>query len=154
MRFRRGRHANLVIDHPDGDMPMNAKKLGPILVGLALGACAASALAATAVPPPKAYVVAEIEVKDREAYREYVAAAFPVIQKYGGKFLTRGGTTVAVEGRPPAERVMIIEFASLEQAKTFEYSKDYTDIAPLRQRSADSRLFIVEGAADVAASAP
>ncbi len=111
------------------------------------------ALSAAADPPPKAYVVAEIDVKDREAYREYVAAAFPIIQKYGGRFLTREGTTVAVEaGR--RRNAMIIEFASLEQAKTFEYSKDYTDIAPLRQRSADSRLFIIEGAADVAASRP
>lgn len=132
---------------------MHGKKLGTLVAGAALGAWTAGALSADTAPP-KAYVVAEIDVKDREAYREYVAAAFPVIQKYGGRFLTRGGTTVAVEGRPPAERVMIIEFASLEQAKTFEYSKDYTDIAPLRQRSADSRLFIIEGAADVAASRP
>lgn len=125
-----------------------------ILAGLALAACGAAVLPADAPAPPKAYVVAEITVTDIDAYREYVQAAFPVIQKYGGRFLTRGGTTVHVEGQPPAERVMIIEFVSLERAKEFEYSKDYTDIAPLRQRSATSRLFIVEGAADVAASAP
>ena len=83
-----------------------------------------------------------------------MAAAFPIIQKYGGKFLTRGGTTIAVEGTPPRERVMIIEFASLDQAKKFEYSKEYTDIAPLRRSSADSRLFIIEGAAVVAAARP
>lgn len=125
-----------------------------LAAGLALGACAAAALSADPPLPPKAYVVAEIDVTDLDAYREYVRAAFPVIQKYGGKFLTRGGTTVHVEGRPPAERVMIIEFASLDRAREFEYSKDYTDIAPLRQRSAESRLFIVEGAVDVAAAAP
>ena len=133
---------------------MYRKRLGPLLAGLALGLCAARALSADGPPPAKAYVVAEIDVKNLEAYREYVAAAFPIIQKYEGKFLTRGGTTIAVEGTPPKQRVMIIEFASLEQAKAFEYSSEYTAIAPLRQRSADSRLFIVEGAADVAASRP
>lgn len=132
---------------------MQRKMLGAMAAGIALGACATSALSADA-PPAKGYVVAEIDVKDLAAYRTYVAAAFPVIEKFGGKFLTRGGTTIAVEGRPPAQRVMIIEFASLEQAKAFEYSKDYTDIAPLRQKAADSRLFLVEGAADVAASRP
>ncbi len=132
---------------------MQRKMLGALIAGVALGACATTALSADA-PTAKGYVVAEVDVKDLDAYREYVAAAFPVIQKYGGKFLTRGGTTVAVEGRPPAQRVMIIEFASLEQAKMFEYSKEYTDIAPLRQKSSDSRLFLVEGAADVAASRP
>jgi len=134
------------------------KPLIAVSAAIALAACAAGAqeraLPADFAPPPKAYVVAEITVTDADAYREYVAAAFPVIQKFGGRFLTRGGTSVAVEGAPPAERVMIIEFASLDQAKAFEYSQDYTDIAPLRQRSAQSRLFIVEGAADVAASAP
>lgn len=128
--------------------------LAALAAGLTLGACGAAAPSADPLPPPKAYVVAEINVTDLDAYREYVQAAFPVIQKYGGKFLTRGGTTVHVEGLPPAERVMIIEFASLERAKEFEYSKDYTDIAPLRQKSAESRLFIVEGAADVASAAP
>jgi uncharacterized protein (DUF1330 family) len=133
---------------------MQRKIVSALIAGIALGACAAGALSADAPAPPKAYVVAEIDVRDSEAYREYVAAAFPIIQAYGGKFLTRGGTTVAVEGRPPAERVMIIEFSSLDQAKRFEYSKEYTDIAPLRQRSADSRLFLVEGTADAAASRP
>ena len=128
--------------------------LGSLALGLAIGACATNAFSADGRPPPKAYVVAEINVKDVAAYREYVAAAFPVIQLYGGKFLTRGGTSVAVEGAPPSERVMIIEFASLDRAKAFEYSKEYTDIAPLRRKSAESRLFIVEGTDDVAASRP
>jgi len=123
-------------------------------VAFALAACAGSALSSNTPPVPKAYVVAEITVTDVDAYRDYVAAAFPVIQKFGGRFLTRGGTTEAVEGAPPAERVMIIEFASLEQARAFEYSADYTAIAPLRQRSSQSRLFIIEGVADVAAAAP
>lgn len=133
---------------------MHRKKLALLVGAIAVGLCAASALSADGAPAPKAYVVAEIDVKDLDAYREYVAAAFPIIQKYEGKFLTRGGTTIAVEGTPPKQRVMIIEFASLEQAKAFEYSKEYTAIAPLRQSSADSRLFIVEGAADVAAARP
>jgi len=125
-----------------------------LVAAIALAACGAAVLPADNPEPPKAYVVAEITVTDIEAYREYVQAAFPVIQKYEGKFLTRGGTTVHVEGAPPAERVMIIEFASLDKAKEFEYSKDYTDIAPLRHRSSESRLFIVEGPADIAAAAP
>ena len=125
-----------------------------LLAVTALAACAARPLSPHEPPTPKAYVVAEITVTDVEAYRDYVRAAFPIIQRYDGKFLTRGGTTIAVEGTPPAQRVMIIEFASLDQAKKFEYSKEYTDIAPLRRSSADSRLFIIEGAADVAAARP
>jgi uncharacterized protein (DUF1330 family) len=133
---------------------INRTVLAPLAAGLALGAGGMAAWSATQPPPPKAYVVAEITVKNLAEYRAYTNAAFPVIQKYQGKFLTRGGTAIAIEGVPPAERVMIIEFPSLEAAKIFEYSKDYTAIAPLRQRAADSRLFIIEGTADAAASRP
>ena len=132
---------------------MGMKTATLLLFGAAIGASGA-AWSAGEVPAPKAYVVAEINVKDLEGYRAYTTAAFPIIQHYGGTFLTRGGKTVHVEGAAPGQRVMIIEFASLEQAKNFEYSKDYTDIAPLRQRTSDSRLFIVEGTANAPTSKP
>lgn len=133
---------------------IDRKTLATLLAGLAIGAGGAAAWSADTAPAPKAYVVAEINVKDLPGYRSYTDAAFPVIQKYRGTFLTRGGQTIPVEGSPPAERVMIIEFESLEQAKKFEYSKEYTDIAPLRQRTSQSRLFIVEGTSNAAMTKP
>jgi uncharacterized protein (DUF1330 family) len=133
---------------------MNRKTLATLLAGLVIGSAGAAAWSAATPPPPKAYVIAEINVKDLDGYRAYGEAAFPIIQKYRGSFLTRGGTAIAVEGTPPAQRVMIIEFESLEQAKKFEYSKDYTDIAPLRQRTSDSRIMIVEGTNNAAAAKP
>ncbi len=96
------------------------------------------------VPPAKAYVVGEMVVKDMAGYRAYVDAAAPIIRKYGGTFLVRGGQTLSVEGSTPG-RIVIIEFASLEAARRFEESRDYIDIAPLRHKAADSRLFVVEG---------
>lgn len=107
-------------------------------IGMAAAAWAAEA------PGPKAYVVGEMTVKDAAGYRAYADAAAPIIRKYGGRFVVRGGQTVAVEGAAPA-RIVIIEFASLEAAKRFEASPDYTAIAPLRQKAADSRLYLVEG---------
>ena len=133
---------------------IDRKTLATLLTGLAMGSLGATAWSAATTPPPKGYVVAEINVKDLEGYRKYGEAAFPIIQKYGGKFLTRGGPTVHVEGSPPAERVMIIEFDSFDQAKKFEYYNEYTDIAPLRQKTSDSRLFLVEGTNDAVASRP
>ncbi len=73
-----------------------------------------------------------------------VDAAAPIIGRYGGAFLVRGGQTVAVEGAPPA-RIVIIEFSSLDAAKKFENSPEYTAIAPMRRKAADSRLFLAEG---------
>jgi uncharacterized protein (DUF1330 family) len=135
-------------------MMIDRRMFATLAAGLALGAVAASAWSAATPPPAKGYVVAEIDVTDIEGYRAYGAQAFAVIQAFGGRFLTRGGRTIAVEGTPPGQRVMIIEFDSFEQARAFEYSKAYRDIAPLRHRTSRSRIFLLEGTADAAASAP
>jgi uncharacterized protein (DUF1330 family) len=96
---------------------------------------------------PKGYVIAEITVTDPEAYKQYAAAVSPIVAKFGGKYLIRGGQTVAVEGEPPAGRVVVIEFDSLAAARSFEDSSDYLAISPLRHKAARSRVFLVEGAA-------
>lgn len=119
------------------------KSLVMLIVGIAAGSIGAIAWSAD-TPPAKAYVVAEMTVKDLPGYRAYGDRAAPIIQKYGGNFLVRGGQTVSVEGTAPA-RIVIIEFPSLEQAKRFEYSPEYTAIAPMRRKAADSRLFLAEG---------
>jgi uncharacterized protein (DUF1330 family) len=96
---------------------------------------------------PKGYVVAEITVTDAEAYKNYVAAVVPVIAKFGGKYLVRGGQTFSIEGAPPSGRIVVLEFDSLAAAKTFEDSPDYAVVAQIRHKAAQSRVFLVEGAA-------
>jgi uncharacterized protein (DUF1330 family) len=96
---------------------------------------------------PKGYVVAEITVTDPEAYKQYAATVPPIAAKFSGKYLVRGGQTVAVEGDPPSGRIVVIEFDSLAAARSFEESPDYQAIAPLRRKAAHSRVFLVEGTA-------
>lgn len=122
---------------------IDRRMIATLSAGLVIGAVGAAAWSADA-PPAKAYVVGEMTVKDMAGYRAYVDAAAPIIAKYGGTFVVRGGQTVAVEGAPPA-RIVIIEFASLDAAQKFETSPEYTAIAPLRQKAAESRLYIAEG---------
>jgi len=47
---------------------------------------------------PAAYVIAEIEITHPEGYKEYTAQVPATIQKYGGRFLVRGGRTQVLEG--------------------------------------------------------
>ncbi len=94
---------------------------------------------------PKGYAIAEINVTDRDAYKEYLNAVTPVVAQFGGKYLVRAGTVVPLEGEAPTGRVVIIEFPSLAIAKSFEASPRYLAIAPLRQRASRSRIFLVEG---------
>ena len=45
-------------------------------------------------------------------------------REYGGKFLARGGKTVTLEGPPAKNRVVVIEFPSLEKAEEFYRSAE------------------------------
>jgi uncharacterized protein (DUF1330 family) len=119
---------------------------------LLLTIAAAAILAATgftllrAAGTSKGYVISEITVTDPEAYKQYAATVPPIVAKYSGKFLVRGGQTVAVEGDPPGGRIVVIEFDSLAAARSFEDSPEYQAVAPLRRKAARSRVFLVEGA--------
>jgi uncharacterized protein (DUF1330 family) len=93
----------------------------------------------------KGYLVAEISVTDPEVYKQYAAGVPPILAKYGGKYLVRGGQTESVEGPTPAGRIVVIEFDSLAAAGTFEHSPEYQALAPLRHKAAQSRIFLVEG---------
>ena len=96
---------------------------------------------------PKAYLIAEIEVLNPEPYKAYVAAAGPLVAAYGGKYLVRGGAAEALEGAPPAGRMVIVEFPSMAEAKRFYDSPEYTEVRRGRIENAVSRFILVEGPA-------
>ena len=104
-------------------------------------ACASKAPSA----PPKAYSVAEIAIEDAEGYKAYVAAAGPVVEKFGGVYLARGGETIGKEGEAPRGRIVIVEFPSLAAARAFYESAEYQAALPLRLKTATSRVYFVEG---------
>ena len=65
---------------------------------------------------------------------------------FNGLYLVRGGKVQAVEGEAP-KRIVVIAFDSAEKAREWEDSPTYGAIKPIRQSSAKSRIFIVEGVA-------
>ena len=93
-----------------------------------------------------AYVIAEVEVTDAEAYKLYADRAPGITQPAGGRYLARAGHVEALEGEPPRSRVVVIEFDDLEKARAFYYGRAYQEIVPLRQAASKGRLFLVDGA--------
>src|ERR1043165_6930945 len=91
------------------------------------------------------YIVARVDVRDWEAYREYMRHTPRVIQKFGGRFIARGGETVTLEGPEEALRVVLIEFPSLEQAKAFYQSPEYAQTKRLREGGGEAQFVAVEG---------
>ncbi len=117
-----------------------------VLAGLIVAAAFAAG-GAQAADTPKAYVIGEVNVTDPKEYKTYIAAATPLVAKFGGIYIARGGRTAPLEGAPPAGRIVLIQFPSLVAAQAFESSPEYLKVAPIRQRASTGRFFIVEGTA-------
>ncbi len=118
-----------------------------LCAGLCLAAACTTAAEPDAAMAPKAYLIAEIEVVNPEPYKAYVAAAGPLVEAYGGKYLVRGGPSEALEGAAPAGRLVVVEFPSMADAKRFYDSPEYTEVRQGRIENAVSRFILVEGAA-------
>jgi uncharacterized protein (DUF1330 family) len=93
----------------------------------------------------KAYLVAQIEVRDPLGYDAYRSRTGAVIERFGGRFLVRGGTLHPLEGEPDFSRLVIIEFADLDAARRFYDSAEYQALIPHRTDNARSMLLIAEG---------
>ena len=92
-----------------------------------------------------AYVVADVEVHDPDAYEEYKRLVPSSLEKYGGRFLVRAGKWERLEGTWEPRRLVVLEFPSLEQARLWYESEEYREAKEIRQRLATADLLLVEG---------
>ena len=91
------------------------------------------------------YMVLDIEVREPEAYAEYVRQAPETIAKYGGRYLVRGGALEPVSGGWQPERMVIVEFPSRERMQEWHTSPEYQELAAIRAGSTISRVVMVAG---------
>jgi len=92
-----------------------------------------------------AYIVVDCEVLDLAKYEEYKKLAPEAIAKHGGKYLARGGQTAMLEGDWRPNRIVILEFPSLEAARKFYTSVEYTAARRARAGAAKMEIIAVEG---------
>jgi uncharacterized protein (DUF1330 family) len=92
-----------------------------------------------------AYLIAEVDVTDPAAYEDYRKQVPPIIAKYGGKYLVRGGKVESKEGGWTPPRFVIVEFPTMEQARRFYDSPDYAPALAIRKKASRSRLILAEG---------
>ncbi|MFY8039034.1 MAG: DUF1330 domain-containing protein [Bosea sp. (in: a-proteobacteria)] len=91
------------------------------------------------------YFIGEVDVRDAAGYKAYADAVPAILEKFGGKFLAKGGVTETLEGFAPQPRIALVEFPDMETARAFWHSPEYRAIAPIRNRTAVARAFLVEG---------
>lgn len=92
-----------------------------------------------------AYVIVHNEIFDATLFEEFRRKVGATIEASGGRYLVRGGDTEVIDGDWDPERIIIVEFDSAEQAKSWLTSPEYLAIREIRVKSADANVVIVEG---------
>lgn len=92
-----------------------------------------------------AYVIVEVTIHDPKDYEEYKKLTPASIAAYDGSFAVRGGKTETLEGNWQPERIVVLEFPTVERAKEWWASDEYAPAKAIRQRSALTNMIVVEG---------
>jgi uncharacterized protein (DUF1330 family) len=92
-----------------------------------------------------AYIIGRVEVDDPSLLKGYLTATPPIIEKYHGKFIARGGSTITLEGPEEKRRIVLIEFPSLQDAEAFYSSQEYSEVRKLREGIAIVEMIAVDG---------
>jgi uncharacterized protein (DUF1330 family) len=92
------------------------------------------------------YAIFNINVTNPENYKEYIEKVVKVTEKFGGKYIVRGGTTTKIEGTFPYQRTVVIQFPSFKNALDWYNSDEYKPIREIRFKNAKSIGLIIEGA--------
>jgi len=92
-----------------------------------------------------AYIIADVTVTDPAAMEEYRKQVPATLAKYGGRFVVRGGNHQTLEGDWKPNRLVIIEFPSLEQARRWYDCEEYREPKAMRLRAGRTNLVMVDG---------
>ncbi len=92
-----------------------------------------------------AYVLIELTVLDPEEMEEYKKRAPEAVAAFDGKFIVRGGAITTLEGVWEPERIVLIQFPSVERAKEWWNSEQYAEVKAIRHRAAKAEMILLEG---------
>ena len=91
------------------------------------------------------YVIANIDVKNPEAYKEYVGKVVPTVQKFGGEYLVRAGEYKVIDGEWKYPRTVVIKFPTYEKALEWYDSEEYKPVKPIRLANSVANGIIIKG---------
>jgi uncharacterized protein (DUF1330 family) len=90
------------------------------------------------------YVIAQIDIHDREQYGKYEQAFLAVFARHRGELLVVSEDPTVVEGEWPCTRTVLIRFPSAETAREWYESPEYQAIAQHRFRGAKTNAVVVD----------
>jgi uncharacterized protein (DUF1330 family) len=92
-----------------------------------------------------AYIIVEVAIHNPAEYEDYKKLTPASLIPFDGKFIVRGGKSETLEGDWNPERIVVVEFPTLEKAKAWWNSESYAPAKALRQRTAHTKMIVVPG---------
>ena len=92
-----------------------------------------------------AYLIVDNEITDAKAYDEYRRQVLPLIGRFGGRLLVRGGPIAHLEGSWRPQRLVIIEFPSMDALQAWYHSSEYAPMLALRQSASTGSVVVAQG---------
>lgn len=92
------------------------------------------------------YAIFNIEVTNPEDYKQYLKNVTAIAEKFGGKYIVRGGESTVIEGNWAYPRTVVIQFPSYEKALEWYRSDEYKPIRQIRLDNAVTNAIIIQGA--------
>jgi uncharacterized protein (DUF1330 family) len=92
-----------------------------------------------------AYIIVDVSIHNAENYEDYKKLTPALLLPYEGKFIVRGGKTETLEGEWQPQRIVVLEFPSVEKARQWWASSEYAPAKAIRQANATTKMLLVEG---------
>jgi len=95
-----------------------------------------------------AFLICDVQVKNREKLMEYLKLSEHTLAPFGGKFHAQAGTTETLEGEWQPKVIILAEFPSMEKAKEWYSSDEYAKALKVKPEAIDRNMILTEGLSD------
>ncbi len=92
-----------------------------------------------------AYAIFDADIHDQDGMNAYLEKVPPTLKQYGATLKAVTSNVESVEGGWAPKRIVILEFADMDAARTWYNSPEYQEVLPLRLNAANDRVVFVEG---------
>lgn len=100
------------------------------------------------------YLIADIKVTDGARVPDYATHVHKIIERHGGRYLSRSGNIRTLEGAPKDSTLMaLVEFPSMDALERFAADPEYAPYGKARQAGSISNFIVIDDT-DIAGTIP
>ena len=92
------------------------------------------------------FLLVDVDIHNIDEYKKYLEKVKPMVEKFGGKYLIKGGKIDAKETdlwKP--KRIVLVKFPNKSSALKWYNSEEYRALKHLRLNNASSNILFIEG---------